>query len=805
MRAANILLLFVAAIGADAFGPPRKAVWQPQRKRLAPDAMIEVVGASANRQSRHPYLTGVTVPRVGQVCVTTTLSNPMPFADVVCMLDGGLHLHNASCKEADRHRTETICRCTWESGRVGNGYHAVALFGIASAPHHQSPYRTHAEAISNETVIVFLDEPAKARQPWKSSLRVGAVAEPHVGVYFTTISDAGQRYWLNFSEVQGVRAAPTVEEALRDGTPFQDLINDADLAPAALFPINNTDWPQAVPAVPDPSVAPFYCFYRPRPGEAPILPSCPNISYHASRQAALLTMAGVDFVLQDGSNFGPWDPSLPYGGDPVGDFRQMRPFQVLAEEWLSLRQGGQSTPGLGVFNRIGSTTNDSMWKVYLSGFYGNATYDDLVARVPQGGAGGSMKKLFALVNRDDLNTTAEAIIQSDGGRDDVLTPRQWLSQDVNGSDTDRGLWTYMQPCLAHREGTNTTVFTSTVWPAGPRCGHSMTRNSSAGSVWTVSMAQVFGSMPFANPGKLRGAFFKMQMADVLASGGAGDILYSPSWNENSITPVYMNQWDMTNPYFLTAGTSKGDDYRNVIWMDGFGADRSRVIEPMVEDGGLYFGVYASCVRVLRLSRALGADMSDPQLPCSVAGEECCQYSAEELVHPVWSVENPSTGDRTLVATQEELQAFKTRGYSEVCNPYGLASVNGGPTAFCTDGAQPWCNTTLNGTDVCFRAVRGPTMLQSGPGPAFTQPLYRCAKADGFHAISGSAGCGSAGGNATLLGYAWTRGGSAAPRRLRTCQGEPLVGRAGVSSGASYHTLDHECLDGSQGAALGWVL
>jgi hypothetical protein len=67
----------------------------------------------------------------------------------------------------------------------------------------------------------------------------------------------------------------------------------------------------------------------------------------------------------------------------------------------------------------------------------------------------------------------------------------------------------------------------------------------------------------------------------------------------------MAKWDVTNPVFAAAGARYNDPDRHTIWLDGFTSERSRTIEPSVQDGGRYYELFASCMRVYRLQAALG--------------------------------------------------------------------------------------------------------------------------------------------------------------------------------------------------------
>ena len=79
-----------------------------------------------------------------------------------------------------------------------------------------------------------------------------------------------------------------------------------------------------------------YCIYRHRPGEVGITNDCVNITATLTRHAAMLTSIGIDFVTPDATNIGTL-------GDE-GDVIQVRPVEVLFEEWTALRLAGTLRP-----------------------------------------------------------------------------------------------------------------------------------------------------------------------------------------------------------------------------------------------------------------------------------------------------------------------------------------------------------------------------------------------------------------------------------------------------------------------------
>jgi hypothetical protein len=84
----------------------------------------------------------------------------------------------------------------------------------------------------------------------------------------------------------------------------------------------------------------FYCIYRKRDSENASscgLPDCPGITQTLTRHAKMLAGEGIDFIVADSTNI--------QSRGAAADALQLRPFEVVAEEWIKLRQQNISTPG----------------------------------------------------------------------------------------------------------------------------------------------------------------------------------------------------------------------------------------------------------------------------------------------------------------------------------------------------------------------------------------------------------------------------------------------------------------------------
>lgn len=168
----------------------------------------------------------------------------------------------------------------------------------------------------------------------------------------------------------------------------------------------------------------YYCIYRRRPGEPGVGPDCADISATLARHAAELTAAGVDYVTIDGTNLGSFSA--------FADWIQLRPGEVVLEEWSALRASGAATPAVAAWQRI--PAGGDLYLRWLD-LYNNATYAPLVFRDPASG-----KKLFFVPPGGDA-AIIEAI-ESNGGRNDIVVQQIWA---LNSLESE-GQWSFFAPC-----------------------------------------------------------------------------------------------------------------------------------------------------------------------------------------------------------------------------------------------------------------------------------------------------------------------------------------------------------------------
>jgi len=334
-----------------------------------------------------------------------------------------------------------------------------------------------------------------------------------------------------------------------------------------------------------------------------------------------------------------------------------------------------------------------------------------------------------------------------------------------------------------------------------------------GTVFTTSSNNAIDASPFGAPGKLNGLWMIKTFEDVFKfiSAPAPDPLHHvflPSFNELQISPQPMSQWNINNTHFYAMG-GEGDPDAYRFFLDGYGDQRSRILEPSVFDDGYTFQLLSSCIRVSRLLTHfvhLGGVLPHTAAPsrdsgfystCAVAGEACCTVTAEQQFSYVWSLEGVEAAaslGTLLTNSPAEAEAQLALGsFFERCNPWG------GPAGlFCANSSLPWHPwdnaNVLRGP---FALYQNNTAQRDLPGVA---PLFRCYNATlGQHFIDASQDCMGGGGTVEfILGYLGTKRDSLFPRTLKRCLSDAL---------GYFHVLDGNCsaLGGSKDIFLGFVM
>jgi hypothetical protein len=495
----------------------------------------------------------------------------------------------------------------------------------------------------------------------------------------------------------------------------------------------------------------FYCLYRPRPGEAPYpppddVPACANISEVAKKHAELLWAAGVDFVYVDLTN-------IPFFS-PFADVLGVRPLEVLFEEWAKLRAQGTMTPQIAAWVPLPPKSDPAAQWTYrkVLDIYNNPAFSALVLRDPKS----KKKVLFGVENGGfPLSASEVAWAQANQGKNDVVVSALW--GNLSGAELASGRASWMQPCMAPGPPAGALQFTTLVHHQNP-CLQGYTTNNALGTVLSVSTSYQIGyaSLPFQAAGRNEGLTLVRQFARAFAV--QPDYLLINSWNEHIAQP----QSDAGVAAHGTFGRSMGmtpstaaDVSAHWLWVDGYGAEFSRDLEPTVEYGTAYYDLLVSCLSVYRTGGCVGPNSSAP----------CCQ--SPEVYRMVYSLRQNDADasmdtDHVPTTSFNEMVTLLGWGlFEQVCNPfYGPPSICG--TAGPMTGDSPF-------------------MLYAQPGPE-RLPVFRCFTGVD-HIVSNNLSCEGQTPEGQL-GYASTVRTSATPRPLSRC--------LNTKSGTHFHWLAETC-------------
>jgi hypothetical protein len=603
----------------------------------------------------------------------------------------------------------------------------AALPDAGCVPHTCAQVATHCAPIADGCGgQLNCAPPCTNQEACQGAACVPLYPDQRVGIFYLT--------WHAYA-AEAMRRIPegqrwTVEDAIRDPA----------LAPAALISDREL-MAQAMSfhyhAEPEPG---FYCFYRPRDGQAPFPAphhaQCGDISQVAERHARQLWDAGVDFVYADLTNI----PFFSRFADVLG----VRPIEVLFEEWAALRARGVMTPQIAVWVPM-PPANGQPYTAdqILAGVYNDPRYDALVLRDPASGR----KVWFAVENGGfPLDPALVNRVESNGGRDDMVVVPMWGLNNAQALAAGRVSW--MQPCQTG------PTFTTLIDPTTP-CNQG-SAETAIGTMLSVSASyQIsYASLPFASSGTNLGLTLKKQFEAAFTQ--QPDWLLINAWNEHIAQP----QFDPARTDHGPLGRSMSNPALGVVsdtwlWVDMYGTEFSRDIEPTVEGGDGLYTLMASCLRAYRAG-GCGA----------VPNEACCDVTPEYAL--VWSMRAPDPAgamntDHVPTADPNEMQALAAGGWEQVCAPFY------GPPYLCATQGP------LTGD--------GPFMLFSRPG-ADRRALYRC-NTGVDHFVSLDPGCEGLEAE-SRLGYVSAVRHSGAPRPLSRCYNRPAR--------AHFHWLGEQCPD-----------
>lgn len=485
----------------------------------------------------------------------------------------------------------------------------------------------------------------------------------------------------------------------------------------------------------------FYCLYRARPGEPAYAepnyaPDCPNISAVAKQHAEQLWSAGVDFVFMDITNFA--------AESPQADVLGVRPFEVLLEEWAALRKQGIFTPQIAAWMpaRAVDPGQTPLYPKILAAYAKPEYADLLLTHQP------TQSKVMFLVDATGSDTKPEylADIQAAG----ILPVKMW--GNLAGNVLDSGVAGWMQPCTA------AGAFTTLVPPNQP-CAQGYAKTTPLGAVLSVSASFQIGyaSLPFQASGRLGGLTLKKQFETAFAA--QPNYLMVNAWNEHIAQP-------QPNPHSASLGALRrsmgkgqppsGDAGADWLWVDMYGGDGSRDLEPTSNDAGANYELLKSCLRVYKSGHTSCTSADQSQ-------ETCCQLGQGRLL--VRSLRGKNDGgsmntDHVLTLSELERDTLvQSGGFAEVCSPFY------GPPGLCGGG------TTVDGPFLVF-ADAGPKRVA----------FYRCLTGVD-HFISTASNCE---GTTTEgpLGFLSTEQTSDTPRPLRRCYH--------TTAQRHFHSLTGEC-------------
>jgi hypothetical protein len=493
-----------------------------------------------------------------------------------------------------------------------------------------------------------------------------------------------------------------------------------------------------------------------------LIPDCLNITQTLTQHATWLTEAGVDYIALDATNLDQFSS--------FSDLIQLRPAQVVFEEWSALRKNGTATPQVVAWPA--AWKGATLFQRYLD-LYNDPAYDDLVFRDSKSGK----KVMFYVNTRVDPQIVQE--MESNGGRNDVVAVPMWAEFPV--SDYSDGVWGFFSPCTT---GGSSARYTSTViYNDNPRhhlglgCLQYETPSSKIGSETSAAPSYQlgYGSLFGGSPGKLDGGTHLLQWARVFET--QPEHVFMSSWNEWIAQP-------QKNPYASNRAANsvglEGDPAARWLWVDTYGAEYSRDLEPSVEYGDLHLRIMAACISIYKA----GGSCAQPAHSSSL----CCQANNASSAFPrawnnIWSAISPDGDDFLLTNSNHELVIITTKeGWRQVCSCFA------GPSAFCVDSGEPL-------------QTSGPFMLLAEKRDSGTLlPLYRCfSAAASRHFFSLSPACRGLGKAENVLGFVSRTRTSFTPRTLHQCW---TKGSAANSAWAT-HSLDVPCSSGVD-TVLGYV-
>lgn len=308
-------------------------------------------------------------------------------------------------------------------------------------------------------------------------------------------------------------------------------------------------------------------------------PDCPGYAETVRRQAQQMVAAGIDFVVVDGTNIA--------GYDSFTDGIQQRPFEVLVQEFTALRAQGIATPEIAMWQRFPESPvaagDGGDWSYrHVLAIYNDPAYSSVIMHDANSG-----KKVYFYPDLGNFDPAYVDLINSNGGNNDIVSVPMWAyAQKANQ-------WSFMSACQQGGEIDDGD------------CNQPWTPSSVLGSQIAVVPTYQIGwaSLPWQAAGLLNGVTLRKQFATAFAK--QADYLLLSSWNENIAQP------GNNGP---SMGLETDGTGNTVAFVDNFGAEFSRDIEPSQELGSFVYDLVSSCLRVYRSGVTT----------CNDPGEACCQ-------------------------------------------------------------------------------------------------------------------------------------------------------------------------------------
>ena len=317
-------------------------------------------------------------------------------------------------------------------------------------------------------------------------------------------------------------------------------------------------------------------------GSGPVA-DCPMIPETLARHASQLGAAGVDFIVTDQTNI------ADYG--PFGDAIQLRPFEVIIEEWRKLRAMGVKTPDVAAWQRLAAP---GTMLPHVLAVYNAPENAHMIPRDPASG-----KKLFFYPDVGDVDPALVAQVDSNGGQNDIIAVPMWVQKQAQGS------WSFFAQC---QQGTQIDD--------GP-CAQTPTTNSVVGSQLAVSPSYQLGyaSVPFQAVGVYHGITLRKQFETAFSV--KPQWLFLSGWNEQIAQP-------QPNAPTASMGLESDPTATNRAFVDTYGVEFSRDIEPSKEYGTMIYDLVKSCIHVYRLG---SGSCDQPSEPCCQGGNFSDRYAS----------------------------------------------------------------------------------------------------------------------------------------------------------------------------------